>query len=158
MHYSIKTFAPIASQLRSGGNKLVLATGFFDLLHQEHINFLRAAKSAGEVLIVAVESDERARVLKGEGRPIETQSIRLDHLTPYADYLIALDQTFNNPASFESLIETVRPSILAVSSHTAHQDKKAALVSKYGGTLKVVHTHNPDVSTTKNINQGILSS
>ncbi len=149
MQYSIKSFTPRASQLRSGGNKLVLATGFFDLLHQEHINFLRAAKSSGDILIVAVESDERARALKGEGRPIETQSIRLDHLTPYADHLIALDQTFNNPAAFESLIEAVLPSVLAVSSHTAHQDKKAALVSKYGGILKVVHTHNSSISTSK---------
>ncbi len=149
MHYGIKSFAPIATQLRNAGHKLVLATGFFDLLHEEHINFLKAAKRAGDILIVAVESDERARILKGEGRPVETQDTRLDHLTPFADYLIALDKDFNNPAAFESLIATVRPSVLAVSSHTAHQDKKAMLVEKYGGTLKIVHTHNPNVSTTK---------
>ncbi|MBP9702153.1 adenylyltransferase/cytidyltransferase family protein [Candidatus Woesebacteria bacterium] len=156
MHYSIKSFAPIATQLRNTDNKLVLATGFFDLLHEEHINFLNAAKKAGDILVVAVESDERARVLKGEGRPVETQSTRLDHLTPYADYLIALDKDFNNPAAFESLIASVRPTILAVSSHTAHQDKKTKLVEKYGGELQVVYTHNPAVSTTNIIQQSKL--
>ena len=153
MIYTIQSISHIANQLHAANKKIILATGCFDLLHQEHINFLRAAKKAGDILIVAVESDERARILKGEGRPIETQTTRLDHLTPYADYLIALDQDFNNPIAFESLITSVRPNILAVSSHTAHQDKKAALVEKYGGSLKIVHTHNPAVSTTNIINQ-----
>lgn len=153
MIYNIITISTLADKLHQENKKIVLVTGFFDLLHSEHINFLRAAKVVGDVLIVAVESDERALALKGEGRPIETQEIRLQHLLPYSDFLIALDKNFNNPAAFESLIEAVRPSILAVSSHTAHLDKKANLVKKYGGTLKIVHTHNPEVSTTIQIEQ-----
>lgn len=168
MIYTIQSITPIAQKLSTDHCKLVLATGFFDLLHAEHLNFLRAAKNAGDILIVAVESDERARELKGEGRPVETQSIRcqkLSNLTltdlringspdsrPVVDYLIALDKNFNNPHEFESLIASVRPSVLAVSSHTAHQDKKAKLVEKYGGYLKIVHTHNPEISTSKLIN------
>ena len=144
---------PVCRQLSAVGQKVILATGFFDLLHQEHINFLRAAKKAGDILIVAVESDERARILKGEGRPIETQSTRLAKLEPYADYLISLGDDFNNPAAFESLIAAVKPTYLAVSSHTSHQEKKSALGEKYGGSLKIVHTHNPAVSTTNIINQ-----
>lgn len=154
MHmYTIKTISPVAKNLHNRGQKLVLVTGFFDLLHSEHIKFLQKAKAAGDTLIVAVESDERARVLKGEGRPVETQATRLKHLKSYADYLIALDANFNNPRAFESLIQAVSPDILAVSSHTAHQDKKAALVAKYGGTLKVVHSHNPEISTSIKIQQ-----
>lgn len=155
MIYTITTIISIARRLHSDHRKLVLATGFFDLLHEEHINFLRAAKAVGDVLIVAVESDERARSLKGEGRPIETQEVRLQHLLPYTDFLIALDKNFDNPVAFESLIAAVRPSILAVSSHTAHQDKKAALVNKYGGTLKVVHSHNPSISTSQLIKRTV---
>lgn len=147
--FTISTIKEIATDLHKKGKKIVLATGFFDLLHSEHINFLQKARAVGDVLIVAVESDERARILKGEGRPVETQSIRLNHLEAYADYLIALDESFNNPIAFESLIKAVSPDIFAVSSHTAHQDKKSALVAKYGGELRVVHTHNPDISTSK---------
>lgn len=152
MHYTIKTIKPVCDKLRAAGRQLVLVTGFFDLLHAEHINFLQKAKEAGDTLIVAVESDERARVLKGEGRPIETQSVRAEHLEPYANYIITLGPDFNNPIAFESLISAVRPAKLAVSSHTAHQDKKQALVSKYGGTLQVVYQHNDAVSTTKILN------
>lgn len=153
MIYTISSVAPLSTQLHLSGKAIVLVTGFFDLLHQEHLNFLEKARASGDVLFVAVESDARARLLKGEGRPVEPQALRLSHLSPYADFLISLDETFNNPAAFESLLAAVQPNILAVSSHTAHQDKKAALVAKYGGTLQVVHTHNPSISTSKLIQQ-----
>lgn len=148
MIYTINTIAPVADRLHSEHQTLVLVTGFFDRLHSEHQNFLRRAKAVGDVLLVAVESDDRARALKGEGRPFEPQALRLAHLAPFADYLLALDPSFNNPLAFESLIAAARPNILAVSSHTAHQDKKSTLLAKYGGQLQVVHSHNPAVSTT----------
>jgi len=76
MIYTITTIAPVCAKLHAQGKKIVLATGFFDLLHQEHINFLTKAKVVGDILIVAVESDERARALKGEGRPVKSQLVR----------------------------------------------------------------------------------
>lgn len=151
MFYSIVTIAPICHELRIAGKKIVLATGFFDLLHQEHINFLVKAKAVGDILIVAVESDERARALKGEGRPVETQSLRLSHLTPYADYVIALPPDFDHFEAYDSLMAAVRPHVYAVSSHTNHLKSKTFLVEKYGGQLVVVHEHNPSVSTTQTI-------
>ena len=153
MFYSISSIGPICSELHSLGKKIVLATGFFDLLHSEHINFLRKAKSVGDILIVAVESDVRARAIKGEGRPIEDQAVRCQKVSQCADYVIALPDDFNNPAAFESLISAVSPNFLAISSHTAHQDKKQALVEKYGGMLAVVHDWNPSISTTQIINK-----
>lgn len=149
MYYTIESIRSLCQSLHTEGRKLVLATGFFDLLHQEHLNFLSKAKALGDILIVAVESDERARALKGEGRPIEPQKLRLAHLTSYADYLVALDPSFNNPLAFENLISNIRPHFLAVSSHTAHQDKKRALVEKYGGKLVIVHEFNPAISTSQ---------
>lgn len=150
MIYTIESIPPLAHKLHATNQKIVLVTGFFDLLHTEHINFLQKAKMVGDTLLVAVESDARARALKGEGRPIESQQLRCQKLLalPCVDYVIALDENFNNPVAFESLISGIRPHILAVSSHTAHLDKKAALVTKYGGELRVVHHHNPQISTT----------
>ena len=156
MIYSIETIAPICHDLRSKNYKLVLATGFFDLLHKEHINFLQKAKAAGDLLIVAVESDERARKIKGEGRPIETQTVRCQKIAPYADFIIALPPDFDHFEAYDSLMSAVRPQIYAISSHTDHQKSKAFLVEKYGGKLLVVHEHNPEISTTqiiKNKNQ-----
>lgn len=149
MFYTINSIAPICYDLRSKNYKLVLATGFFDLLHEEHLNFLKKAKAAGDILVVAVESDERARIIKGEGRPVEIQAIRCQKLTPYADYIIALPPDFDHFEAYDSLMSAVRPQVYAISSHTAHQKSKAFLVEKYGGKLLVVHEHNPEISTTK---------
>lgn len=130
---------------------IVLVTGVFDLLHDEHMNFLRKAKAAGDILIVGLESDVRVRQMKGEGRPIYSQEQRRNHLEAMniADDVFILPEQFSLPAHHDELIRTIRPSILAVSSHTAHQKEKAAIVEKYGGQLVVVHEHNPNISTTQ---------
>ena len=158
MFYTISSIEPVCSKLRSEGKKIVLATGFFDLLHAEHINFLQKAKSAGDILIVAVESDLRARETKGEGRPVETQSLRCEKVSHYADYIIALPDDFNNFDAYESLMSAVKPSLYAVSEHTTHIKSKTFLVEKYGGQLQVVHGFNPSISTTQLINQGIIDT
>jgi cytidyltransferase-related domain len=152
MFYTIDSIAPVCRKLQNANCKLVLATGFFDLLHVEHINFLQKAKEIGDVLIAAVESDGRARKLKGEGRPIESQVMRCQKVAKYADYVIALGDDFDNVDAYESLMSSIRPSIYAVSSHTAYLELKQQLTKKYGGVLVVVHDWNPQVSTTKILN------
>lgn len=153
MFYTISSIAPVCTQLHAEGKTIVLATGFFDLLHAEHAGFLRKANAKGDILIVAVESDERAKVIKGEGRPIETQDIRCNKVKEYADYVITLPSNFNNFEAYDSLMFAVKPDVYAVSSHTDHIKSKTFLVEKYGGHLEVVHDWNPDISTTKLISQ-----
>ncbi len=165
MFYTITSIAPICYDLHTTNRKLVLATGFFDLLHSEHINFLQKAKAVGDILIVAVESDTRARALKGEGRPIESQQVRCQKLLDLrftdsringftgnnniVDYVIQLDDDFNNFEAYDSLMKSIKPEIYAVSSHTNHQPNKSFLTEKYGGKLVIVHDFNPDISTSK---------
>lgn len=156
MIHTITTLAPLCDQLHSQHKIIVLVTGFFDLLHSEHINFLKKAKAVGDVLFAAIESDSRARSLKGEGRPIEPQTIRCQKVAPYADYVLALGEDFNNFAAYDSLMSSVRPNIYAVSSHTDHLKSKTFLAEQYGGKLVVVHDFNPNVSTTKIISQSKL--
>ena len=54
---------------RRAGERITLANGCFDVLHVGHTRYLRAAKALGGKLVVAINSDESARALKGEGRP-----------------------------------------------------------------------------------------
>ncbi len=130
---------------------VVFATGVFDILHQEHKNFLRKAKNAGDVLLVAIESDVRVRKMKGEGRPVNTQLVRKKNLEKLgiADKVFILPEDFSRPDHHDQLIREVRPALLAVSSHTAHQPEKKKIVEKYGGELRIVHEFNPEISTTK---------
>lgn len=149
MFYTISSITPICQKLHASGQKLVLATGFFDLLHQEHLNFLHKAKAVGDILVVAIESDERARITKGEGRPVETQSVRCQKVVLHADYVVALPPDFDHFEAYDSLMSAVRPEIYAVSSEPSHPKTKNFLVEKYGGKLAVVYTLNPQISTTK---------
>ena len=153
MFHTIRSIVPICRKLHAVHRKLVLATGFFDLLHAEHLNFLKKAKAAGDILIVAVESDARARAVKGEGRPAEPQAVRCQKVASHADYVIALGDDFDNQASYESLLSAVHPDLYAVSSHTSHLENKRILTEKYGGKLAVVHAFNPAVSTSQIINR-----
>lgn len=57
---------------------LVLANGIFDLLHVGHVRYLQAARAAGRRLVVALNSDESAWRLKGEGRPLIPLAERLE--------------------------------------------------------------------------------
>jgi cytidyltransferase-like protein len=65
-------------ELRRGGATIVLANGCFDLFHVGHVRYLQGAKALGHILVVAINSDEQARRLKGEGRPAFPQDERAE--------------------------------------------------------------------------------
>jgi D-beta-D-heptose 7-phosphate kinase/D-beta-D-heptose 1-phosphate adenosyltransferase len=155
MIHSISSIKQVSRRAHEAGQHIVLATGFFDLLHAEHKSFLGKAKAKGDVLIVAVESDARARALKGAGRPVEPQVTRCQNILnlDVVDYAVALGDDFNTFAAYESLIAAVVPDTYAVSSHTTHQKNKQFLIEKYGGSLEIVHEFNHEISTTQIINQ-----
>lgn len=65
--------------------KTVIVNGTFDILHVGHIELLKFAKSLGDKLIVAIDSDERIKRLKGESRPINNsyeRKLLLENLKP----------------------------------------------------------------------------
>jgi len=129
---------------------VVLVTGVFDVLHQEHLNFLRKARAAGDLLVVGLESDARVTQIKGLGRPINSATSRVQNLlsSGIPDLVFILPDHFSSPADHQLLISTIKPSILAVSSHTAHLAAKQKILKQFGGTVQVVHQYNPQVSST----------
>lgn len=130
---------------------VVLATGAFDLLHDEHKRFLQLASQVGDMLLVGIESDRRVGILKGEGRPVQDEAKRWQQVValPPVTMAFVLPDHFDNREDYLGLIMTIRPHILAVSSHTPHLDRKQALMTLVGGEVKVVHQHNPNISTTQ---------
>ncbi len=58
------------------GQRIVLANGIFDMLHVGHVRYLEGARREGDVLVVALNSDNSARILKGPGRPILPEEAR----------------------------------------------------------------------------------
>ena len=64
------------NQLRISGKKLVVTNGCFDLLHLGHVTYLDAARRLGDALLVGLNGDEGVRQLKGEGRPLNSETDR----------------------------------------------------------------------------------
>src|ERR1700720_4031826 len=72
-------------QWRRAGESIVLANGNFDLLHVGHVRYLHGAKELGGKLVVAINSDESVRALKGEGRPVMPAEERAEIVAALAD-------------------------------------------------------------------------
>lgn len=64
--------------LRREGRTVVFTNGCFDLLHPGHVRYLTQARSLGDVLVVALNSDRSVRALKGVGRPILSERERAE--------------------------------------------------------------------------------
>ncbi|HEY0322046.1 MAG TPA: D-glycero-beta-D-manno-heptose 1-phosphate adenylyltransferase [Pyrinomonadaceae bacterium] len=96
-------------RLRSAGKRLVFTNGCFDILHVGHVRYLQAARSTGDALIVAINSDASVRELKGEGRPIMNEAERAELLAALeaVDYVTVFDA-----ASPRALIATLLPDVL----------------------------------------------
>ena len=108
-----------ASRSEAGGRnhkvKVVLVGGCFDILHYGHISFLEKAKSLGDCLIVALESDENVKKLKGPGRPIHNQNQRKKMLESlrFVNKVIALPP-MKSDSDYEKLVRKVNPDIIAI--------------------------------------------
>ena len=106
----LESLAEIVKDLKAQGQRVVFANGCFDILHGGHVSYLESARAAGDVLIVAVNSDTSIQALKGPDRPVLPQADRLAILDAirHVDYLIVFDEP-----TVMGLLETLRPHIHA---------------------------------------------
>ena len=88
-----KPLAAILSGLRASGKSVVLTNGVFDLLHVGHLRCLEDARSRGDLLVVAVNSDKSTAKLKGKGHPVVTMAERMEALSTlwFVDYVTSFD-------------------------------------------------------------------
>ena len=77
---SRKELAGILSTLRLHGQRVVFTNGCFDLIHPGHIRYLERARALGDILVVAVNSDDSVLRLKGSGRPVLPEDHRCEVL------------------------------------------------------------------------------
>jgi rfaE bifunctional protein nucleotidyltransferase chain/domain len=84
----------IIEDLHRAGKKVVFTNGCFDIIHTGHVRYLKLAKSYGDILVVAVNSDESVRGIKGEKRPINPQEERVEVLAALGmvDYVTVFDE------------------------------------------------------------------
>jgi len=121
---------------RRAGERIILANGNFDLLHVGHVRYLRGAKELGGKLVVAINSDDSVRALKGEGRPIMPAEERAEIVAALAD-VDAVVIFFE--LDVRALIREIRPDIQAKGTdYTAESVPERDAVAEYGGRVAIV--------------------
>jgi rfaE bifunctional protein nucleotidyltransferase chain/domain len=121
---------------RGAGERIILTNGCFDLLHVGHVRYFRAAKELGGRVVAAINSDESARQLKGEGRPLMPAAERAEVIAALADVDAVV--IFPEP-DVRSLVRELRPDIHAKGTdYTAESVPERDTVLEYGGRIEIV--------------------
>ncbi|GEM_PF-2515588 len=116
----------ILETLKSQGKKVVLADGVFDLLRRGHSRYLRAAKALGDVLVLALPSDESVKKTMGPGRPLLPLEDRLGILDAFemVDWVTSYSEN-----DVVKLLEDLKPDLYAV------QNKAKLSVGSFRGKV-----------------------
>lgn len=98
-----------ARRLQSSGKKVVFTNGCFDVLHPGHLDLLRRARTLGDALVVAINSDTSVQRLKGPNRPVFPENERAEILSALnmVDYVC----TFDEDTPLEAIL-AIRPDVL----------------------------------------------
>jgi rfaE bifunctional protein nucleotidyltransferase chain/domain len=147
---SLNEMVRIRAEMRAQGRRLVLTNGCFDLIHRGHVACLQAARAQGDALVVGLNSDASAQMIKGPGRPLVSQNDRAAILAALAcvDYVILFDEP-----TAERLVATLQPDVYVKGGDYATQPEtskplpEADVVRAYGGNV-VILPYLPGYSTT----------
>jgi glycerol-3-phosphate cytidylyltransferase len=151
---SRETARRLSRSLHVQGQKLVFTNGCFDILHIGHVKYLEKAKSLGDVLMVGINSDRSAKILKGPGRPLITEEERAKIISSLysVDYAIIFDE--ETPIQ---LISELKPNIhVKGGDYTMQNLPEYNIVYSYGGKIKILSYING--KSTTNIIKQIIST
>lgn len=142
------------SSLKIKKNKIIgFTNGCFDLLHKGHLYSLRESKKRCDYLIVALNSDQSVKLLKGNDRPVDNERIRLKNLAVINDVDALI--IFNEETPLR-IIDELMPDILF--KGTDYKNKKVVgseSVIKNGGKVEYIDMIN-GISTTNIINNSSI--
>jgi len=125
--------------------KIIMVNGCFDLLHVGHISLLKFAKKQGDIVIVAVNSDDSVRSLKGPSRPLISQNDRLEMVVSliYVDYAVLFEE-----ADPSRLINMIKPNAIIKEEEYRHKKiSEIAAIVKNAGEL-IFYKRENDISTS----------
>jgi len=149
--YPLPQLKQIIQDEKKKGNTIVLANGCFDLIHVGHIRYLKESRKTGDILVVALNSDSSVRKIKGKGRPILSESERIEILSSFScvDYITTFDET-----NVEKVLLALKPHIHAKGSdYTKKSVPEKETVLSYGGKIEI--TGGPKIRSTSDIIKAI---
>ena len=122
----------------STNEKIVFTNGCFDIIHAGHVKYLESSKNLGDILIVAINSDNSIKKLKGENRPINELENRIKILASlsFIDHIIVFDDL--TPIK---LIEVISPNVITKGNgYKKNQVVGYKYLLKTGGKVKIINT------------------
>jgi rfaE bifunctional protein nucleotidyltransferase chain/domain len=150
--YSRQELIDLRAEWKRDGKIVVFTNGCYDILHPGHIRLLERARSLGDVLILALNTDASVQRLKGPTRPMISQDDRAE----LACALEAVDAvTFFDEETPRELIADVLPDVLVKGADWAHFIAGRGEVEAAGGKVMALPLE-PGYSTT-DIVQEIIS-
>ncbi|MBL8159433.1 D-glycero-beta-D-manno-heptose 1-phosphate adenylyltransferase [Candidatus Saccharibacteria bacterium] len=124
-------------RLKAEGRKIVFTNGCFDILHGGHVQYLQQAKARGDILVVALNSDESVARLKGPQRPVNTLVERARVMAGLGAVDIVTAFTQDTPVD---LLEVVRPDIYVKGGDYKREDLvEVPVVERHGGTVEILN-------------------
>ena len=137
------------SKLRLKNKKVVFTNGCFDILHLGHQTYLNQSKALGDFLIVAINSDESVKSLKGDERPINNQELRSKNLLN----LECVDEVvvFSEKTPLK-LIEFLLPDVLTKGGDYNHKNIVGSNIVEENGGKVILLPYLKGYSTTTIIN------
>lgn len=127
-------------QAKQRGEKIVMTNGCFDILHPGHVSYLENARKLGDRLIVAVNTDESVKRLKGKSRPINDLSARMAVLAGLASVDWVVPFAEDTP---QRLIGEVLPDLLVKGGDYKPEEIAGSQeVWANGGEVKVLNFEN----------------
>ena len=124
---------PLIDQWKKEGKKIVFTNGCFDLIHVGHIRLLKKAKEYGDVLVVALNTDDSIRRLKGEKRPILDEFQRGNIMASFemVDAVVFFDE--DTP---EKILRLIKPHILVKGGDYKYEEIVGHdFIPSYGGKV-----------------------
>lgn len=133
---NLNTLKKIILKLKRRGKRIVFTNGCFDLLHYGHVKYLEDAKSKGDILVVAINSDSSVKQIKGNNRPIVNEKDRLGLIAALesVDYVVV----FKEETPLE-VIKELKPDILVKGADwNKYNIVGRDFVLSYGGMVSTV--------------------
>jgi len=133
---AIDNLLEIREACRKSGIVVVTTNGCFDILHNGHVRFLNRARELGDLLIVAVNSDESVKIIKGAGQPFVNEMDRAEILAAIrsVDHVVVFDELIPM-----NILSVIQPDIhCKAANYVAEGLPETPIVEGGGGRIRIL--------------------
>lgn len=126
----------LLAKLKKENKTVVTTNGCFDILHVGHVRYLKKAKSFGDVLLIALNSDKSVKSIKGPTRPINNENDRAEILSSlyFVDYVVMFDE--DSPMN---LLAKIKPDVHTKGAdYTVETLPEAKVILEGGGKIEFI--------------------